>query len=174
MGSVGIAGFYCDMLVCRLSLSWVCFISSGAQSCVVLCSRASDCVADTCFVVLFGRQGVLRTPAFGQSMCWEPYCLQTAFARHDFNLSDASPCRWWQTWIWVCPSGTIGTVFYLAGCDSVVVGHSVSVAHPCVVCSMLWKCHCNLKGGICGQWSLSASWRWRVVPHVDKPSLRMK
>ena len=30
-------------------------------------------------------------------------------------------------------SGTIGTVFYLAGCDSVVVGHSVSVAHPCVV-----------------------------------------
>ena len=45
-GALGIAGFYCDMLLCRLSLSWVASFRSGAQSCVVvLCSRASDCVA---------------------------------------------------------------------------------------------------------------------------------
>lgn len=133
-GSVGIAGFYCDMLLCRLSLSWVASFRSGAQSCVVvLCSRASDCVADTCFVVLFGRQGVLALPHSGNRCVGNRIVCRAAFARHDFNLSDASHADDGKHGYEYVSSGTIGTVFYLAGCDSVVVGHSVSVAHPCVV-----------------------------------------
>ena len=58
---------------------------------------------------------------------------RAAFARHDFNLSDASHADDGKHGYEYVSSGTIGTVFYLAGCDSVVVGHSVSVAHPCVV-----------------------------------------
>lgn len=100
---------------------------------VVLCSRASDCVADTCFVVLFGRQGVLALPHSGNRCVGNRIVCRAAFARHDFNLSDASHADDGKHGYEYVSSGTIGTVFYLAGCDSVVVGHSVSVAHPCVV-----------------------------------------
>ena len=44
-GALGLLVLLC-MLLCRLSLSWVASFRSGAQSClVVLCGRASDCVA---------------------------------------------------------------------------------------------------------------------------------
>ena len=58
---------------------------------------------------------------------------RAAFARHDFNLSDASHADDGKHGYEYVSSGTIGTAFYLAGCDSVVIRHSVSVAHPCVV-----------------------------------------
>lgn len=106
----------------------------ASKSCVVvLCSRASDCVADTCFVVLFGRQGILALPHSGNRCVGNRIVCRAAFARHDFNLSDASHADDGKHGYEYVSSGTIGTAFYLAGCDSVVVGHSVSVAHPCVV-----------------------------------------
>ena len=88
---------------------------------------------NTCFVVLFGRQGVLALPHSGNRCVGNRIVCRAAFARHDFNLSDASHADDGKHGYEYVSSGTIGTVFYLAGCDSVVVGHSVSVAHPCVV-----------------------------------------
>ena len=83
--------------------------------------------------LLFGRQGVLALPHSGNRCVGNRIVCRAAFARHDFNLSDASHADDGKHGYEYVSSGTIGTVFYLAGCDSVVVGHSVSVAHPCVV-----------------------------------------
>lgn len=82
---------------------------------------------------LFGRQGVLALPHSGNRCVGNRIVCRAAFARHDFNLSDASHADDGKHGYEYVSSGTIGTAFYLAGCDSVVVGHSVSVAHPCVV-----------------------------------------
>ena len=76
---------------------------------------------------------VLALPHSGNRCVGNRIVCRAAFARHDFNLSDASHADDGKHGYEYVSSGTIGTAFYLAGCDSVVVGHSVSVAHPCVV-----------------------------------------
>lgn len=83
--------------------------------------------------LLFYLGGKVFSHSRGNRCVGNRIVCRAAFARHDFNLSDASHADDGKHGYEYVSSGTIGTVFYLAGCDSVVVGHSVSVAHPCVV-----------------------------------------
>ena len=86
-----------------------------------------------CYYAGYHYHGLLHFGPAPNPAWWCRIVCRAAFARHDFNLSDASHADDGKHGYEYVSSGTIGTAFYLAGCDSVVVGHSVSVAHPCVV-----------------------------------------